>query len=226
MQTETLLPPVVPAAAKEIPYADAPAFFESLRAKGVRIVQCHGTFDLVHPGHIIHFEEARALGDVLVVTLTGSRHVNKGPGRPYFDDRMRVKALATLSIVDYVVVVPFAAAVEAIECVKPDVYCKGKEYEDQSNDVTGNIRDDVDTVARIGGEVRYVGSVVFSFVQTFAQARFAYSWQLLLGSVLLIIILFAPGGLWSLFERLTHRWPGPSLEAPEGKRSWALSWRR
>jgi branched-chain amino acid transport system permease protein len=71
-----------------------------------------------------------------------------------------------------------------------------------------------------------VGSVVFSFVQTFAQARFAYSWQLLLGSVLLIIILFAPGGLWSLFERLTHRRPGPSLEAPEGKRSWALSWRR
>lgn len=71
-----------------------------------------------------------------------------------------------------------------------------------------------------------IGAVVFGFVQNFAQARFAYSWQLLLGSVLLIVILFAPGGLWSLFERLTHRRPGPSLEAPEGKRSWALSWRR
>ena len=159
----TLLARSTPAlAAKELSFAAAPAVMESLRKQGLKIVQCHGTFDLVHPGHIIHFEEARALGDVLVVTITAARFVNKGPGRPVFDDAMRTKALAALSIVDYVVVVPHVAAVEAIECIRPDIYCKGREYENPENDATGNIRDDVATVARLGGEVRYVGSVVFS----------------------------------------------------------------
>ncbi|HLP07694.1 MAG TPA: PfkB family carbohydrate kinase [Opitutaceae bacterium] len=150
------------ALAKTLAFEDAPAVMDDLRAQGLRIVQCHGTFDLVHPGHIVHFEEARALGDILVVTITAAAHVNKGPGRPFFDDTLRVKALTALTVVDYVVVVPFPAAVEAIDCIRPHVYCKGKEYEEQKNDVTGNIRDDVAAVARVGGEIRYVGSVVFS----------------------------------------------------------------
>lgn len=155
-------PNVRPEAAKIIPFVEAPAVMDAHRQAGRRIVQCHGTFDLVHPGHIVHFEEARALGDILVVTITDAAHVNKGPGRPYFDDAMRLKALAALAIVDHVVLVPHTAAVEAIECIRPDIYCKGKEYEDQTNDVTGNIRNDVATVERFGGEVHYVGSVIFS----------------------------------------------------------------
>jgi rfaE bifunctional protein nucleotidyltransferase chain/domain len=147
---------------KVILFKEAPEFFQKLRNQGKKIVQCHGTFDLIHPGHIYHFEEAKELGDVLVVTVTGEKHVNKGPGRPYFNDKMRSKNLAALECVDYVVVIPYPAAVEAIECVKPDIYCKGKEYIDRENDVTGNIHDDVATVEKLGGQVRYVGSVVFS----------------------------------------------------------------
>ncbi|NDE84936.1 MAG: cytidyltransferase [Verrucomicrobia bacterium] len=147
---------------KILSYPKASAVFSDLRKKGKTIVQCHGTFDLVHPGHVIHFEEAKKLGDVLVVTLTAAAHVNKGPGRPFFNDALRAKALAALEAVDYVVVVPHPAAVEAIELVRPHIYCKGLEYQDAANDVTGNIRQDVATVERLGGRVRYVGSVVFS----------------------------------------------------------------
>lgn len=147
---------------KLVSWSAAPGFFAGLREKGSRIVQCHGTFDLVHPGHIVHFEEAKALGDVLVITVTGERYVNKGPGRPYFNDQMRVKWLTALECVDHVVVVPHAAAVEAVECVRPDIYCKGREYADAANDVTGNIGDDVAAVQRCGGKMAYVGSVVFS----------------------------------------------------------------
>lgn len=147
---------------KIIPFAGASALFAELRAAGRRLVQCHGTFDLVHPGHIVHLEEARGLGDVLVVTVTDEKHVNKGPGRPYFSDALRARTLAALTCVDYVVLVPHAAAVEAIEAVKPHVYCKGTEYADASNDVTGNIRNDVAAVRRHGGEIRYLGDVVFS----------------------------------------------------------------
>ncbi len=151
-------------AAKEkiLSFESAPASIQALKGQGKRIVQCHGTFDLIHPGHIVHFEEARALGDVLVVTLTSEKFVNKGPGRPFFDDELRSKSLAALECVDYVIIIPYAAAVEAIECVQPDYYCKGKEYQDHANDVTGNIADDVATVERLGGQMRYLGSIVFS----------------------------------------------------------------
>lgn len=147
---------------KIIPFEAAASFFEGLREQGKRIVQCHGTFDLIHPGHVFHLEEARSLGDVLTVTVTGEGHVNKGPGRPYFNDQLRAHSLAALGCVNHVVVVPFPAAVEAIECVRPHIYCKGKEYETPQNDVTGNIADDVQTVERLGGKVCYIGSIVFS----------------------------------------------------------------
>lgn len=147
---------------KHILYETAREFFEKLHSQGKIIVQCHGTFDLIHPGHIVHFEEAKRLGDVLVITVTGEKHVNKGPGRPYFNDDLRVKSIAALEVVDYVVVIPYSAAVEAIECVKPNFYCKGKEYENVENDPTGNILDDVMTVEKYGGKMAYVGSAVFS----------------------------------------------------------------
>lgn len=150
------------ASPKIIPFAEAPALFDKLRGVGRRLVQCHGTFDLVHPGHIVHLEDAKKLGDVLVVTVTDEKHVNKGPGRPYFNDALRARTLAALECVDYVVLVPHAAAVEAIETVKPSIYCKGTEYTDAANDVTGNIHDDIATVQKHGGEVRYLGDVVFS----------------------------------------------------------------
>ncbi len=170
--TDAPAPAATPGAAsraKILAFDDAAAHFATLRAAGRTLVHCHGTFDLLHPGHIVHFEEARALGDVLVVTLTGERHVNKGPGRPFFNDQLRARWLAALACVDYVVVVPFPAAVEAIECVRANVYCKGREYADPSTDVTGNIADDVAAVARVGGEVRYVGSVVFSSTRLLNQ---------------------------------------------------------
>ncbi|MGD0615134.1 MAG: adenylyltransferase/cytidyltransferase family protein, partial [Verrucomicrobiota bacterium] len=64
---------------------------ESVRAGGKRIVHCHGVFDLLHIGHIKHLEAARKLGDVLVVTLTPDRFVNKGPHRPAFPERLRAE---------------------------------------------------------------------------------------------------------------------------------------
>jgi len=152
----------IPSSQKVLKYEDAAGRIDALRSQGLRIVQCHGTFDLIHPGHIIHLEEAKALGDVLVVTITDEKHVNKGPGRPCFNDELRARTLAAISCVDCVVLIPFTAAVEAIRLIRPDIYCKGREYEDSSNDVTGNIHDDVSEVHAHGGEICYIGSVVFS----------------------------------------------------------------
>lgn len=147
---------------KILDFKEISSVVQKYKDAGYKIVQCHGTFDLIHPGHIIHFEESKQLGDKLIVTVTGEKFVNKGPGRPYFNDELRLKSLAALESVDYVAIIPYPAAVEAIQAVRPDIYCKGKEYENAQDDVTGNMADDVQAVKATGGVIHYAGSVVFS----------------------------------------------------------------
>src|SRR6185295_1815808 len=115
---------------------------KQVRAGGKKIVQCHGVFDVLHPGHILHFKEARTFGDFLVVTITPDRFVNKGPGRPVFNERLRAETLAALEYVDCVVLNDQPTAVEAIGKVRPKYYAKGKDYADYSADVTRKILDE------------------------------------------------------------------------------------
>jgi rfaE bifunctional protein nucleotidyltransferase chain/domain len=154
---------------KIIPFATAPAFFKTLRARGKRLVQSHGIFDLIHPGHILHLEEARELGDALVVTLTADKFVNRGPGRPYFNQQLRAKSLSALACVDYIVTVPFTGAVEAIGCVRPDIYCRGKEYADPEYDTEGTIPAELRAVKKFGGQMRFIGSVQYSSTKLLNQ---------------------------------------------------------
>ena len=72
----------------------------SLKSEGKKIAHCHGCFDLMHLGHIKHFEAAKNTADVLIVTLTPDRFVNKGPGRPVFNEMHRMEAIAALQCVD------------------------------------------------------------------------------------------------------------------------------
>src|SRR6202795_3026636 len=67
------------------------------RFRGKTIVLCHGAFDLIHMGHLIHFEEARSLGDVLVVTITADRHITKKRSVS-FTEEYRARQLAALEI--------------------------------------------------------------------------------------------------------------------------------
>ena len=80
-------------------------------ARAANVVLCHGTFDLMHAGHIRHLRRARQEGDVLMVTLTGDAHVGKGPGRPVFREDLRAETLAALESVDFVAINHEAAAI-------------------------------------------------------------------------------------------------------------------
>lgn len=158
-----------PGAEKVVAFDAAPGVFAALRQAGNKVVHSHGVFDLIHPGHILHLEEARALGDILVVTLTADKFVNKGPGRPYFNEQLRTRSLSALACVDYVVLSPNPGAVAAIECIHPDVYCKGKEYEDPDFDLTGALKAESDAVERIGGQLRYAGPIKYSSTRLLNQ---------------------------------------------------------
>lgn len=127
-----------------------------------KIAQCHGVFDLLHIGHIKHLQHAKSVGDILIVSITPDRFVNKGPGRPYFPEHLRAEALAALSCVDFVVINDYPTAVEAINIIKPNVYVKGIEYQNIANDITGKISDEEAAVNAIGGELCFTNDIVFS----------------------------------------------------------------
>lgn len=136
-----------------------------LRAAGKTVVHCHGVFDLVHPGHIRHLQAARAEGDVLVVTVTPDVYVNKGPGRPVFNERLRSESLAALEAVDLVAVNEWPTAVEPIRLIRPDVYVKGDDYERREDDVTGMIREEERAVLEMGGRIHFTHDLTFSSTQ-------------------------------------------------------------
>ena len=132
------------------------------RTQGRRIVHCHGVFDLLHIGHLRYFQEAKAMGDVLVVTLTADTFVNKGSHRPAFPEQLRAEVLAGLECVDVVAINPHPTAVEAIHAIRPDVYVKGPDYTDMSKDVTGKIHDEEEAVKSVGGRIAFTTGATFS----------------------------------------------------------------
>ena len=126
-----------------------------------RIVQCHGAFDLVHPGHRVHFEEARALGDVLVVTITGDRHITKKRAVT-FTEAQRARQVAALEIVDYVAIVQEPTALSAINALHPDVYVKGPEYADLTLDKSRSIYHEMRVLEEYGGRMHFTSGESFS----------------------------------------------------------------
>lgn len=131
------------------------------RLRGRRIVHCHGAFDLVHIGHLIHFEEARSLGDVLVVTITGDAHITKKRSVT-FNEVHRARQVAALEIVDYVAVVQEPTALSAIDALQPDVYVKGPEYADLVLDKNRSIYHEMRVLERYGGRIHFTAGETFS----------------------------------------------------------------
>ena len=132
------------------------------RARGQKVAQCHGVFDLLHVGHLRHFRQARERADVLAITVTPDRFVNKGPGRPVFNEALRLETLAALEMVDYVALNRWPTATEAIRMLKPSYYVKGSEYRDASRDVTGKISEEQEAVESVGGQLLLTDDIVFS----------------------------------------------------------------
>jgi rfaE bifunctional protein nucleotidyltransferase chain/domain len=119
-----------------------------LKRNGRRVVFTNGCFDLLHPGHIRLLEQARDLGDVLIVAVNTDAGVreNKGQDRPIIPESERAELLAALAAVDYVTLFDEATPLKIIARVLPDVLVKGSDW--GPNDVVG--REEVEAA---GGRV-------------------------------------------------------------------------
>jgi rfaE bifunctional protein nucleotidyltransferase chain/domain len=132
------------------------------QAKGLTVALCHGVFDLVHLGHVRHILAARNEADLVIVTITADRFVNKGPGRPIFPENMRAEMLAALGTVDWVGINQTSSAEPVLDTVRPDIYVKGSDYENPEDDVTGKIALEREAVERHGGRIVFTRDVTFS----------------------------------------------------------------
>jgi rfaE bifunctional protein nucleotidyltransferase chain/domain len=110
--------------------ADAVATVERLRASGKTVVFTNGVFDLLHPGHVRYLQQARALGDALIVGVNSDRSVRaiKGPQRPITPEAERAEILAALAPVDAAVIFDEDTPHAIIAAIQPDVLVKGADW--------------------------------------------------------------------------------------------------
>ena len=139
---------------KRLPLPELLAERDRLRAAGRVVVWTNGTFDLLHPGHVASLEQARGLGDVLVVGVNSDASVKgyKGPYRPILFEDERAALLAALECVDYVTVFNDPTPVGVLAAIRPDVHCKGAEYAPPH----GRPVPERATVEGYGGRVEYL----------------------------------------------------------------------
>jgi len=100
------------------------------RAQGKRVIFTNGCYDILHPGHIRLLEQARSLGDLLILALNTDSSVQraKGPTRPFFDENQRAALALQLEAVDAVSLFDEDTPRELISAVLPDILVKGADW--------------------------------------------------------------------------------------------------
>ena len=110
--------------------AELSAVRTTLGEAGKSLVFTNGCFDILHVGHVRYLQQARALGDALVVVVNGDASVRalKGPTRPINNELDRAEVLAGLECVDFVVIFHTERVTDIVREIRPHVYAKGGDY--------------------------------------------------------------------------------------------------
>ena len=127
-----------------------------IRESGQKLVLTNGCFDLLHTGHVRYLQEAKQLGDFLVVAVNGDESVRalKGEGRPINRADDRAEVLAALESVDYVTIFSEPRVTALIEALRPAIYVKGGDYTPETLD-----SGEVAALKQVGAEIRTVALV-------------------------------------------------------------------
>lgn len=134
------------------------------RPRDKKVIMCHGTFDVVHPGHLRHLMYAKTKADILVASLTADAHIAKAQFRPYVPQELRALNLAAFEIVDYVIIDSNPTPCENLRTLQPDCFAKGYEYVDGG--LHPKTQEEVDVLNSYGGEIIFTpGDVVYSSSQ-------------------------------------------------------------
>ena len=127
---------------------------KQLQENGKKVVFTNGVFDILHVGHLTYLEEARELGDVLIVGVNSDRSVktNKGDKRPINPEKNRAEMLLGLKFVDFTVIFDEKTPENLLDLLKPDIHVKGGDYKKEDLPET-------EIVEKNGGEVKILSFV-------------------------------------------------------------------
>jgi len=134
------------------------------REGGERVVLCHGCFDPLHVGHLLHFKAAKKFGERLVVTVTPDRFVNKGADRPLFPENLRLEMVLALRVVDAAAINLWTSAVDTIRRIGPDSFAKGADYRNNPQCNPNFFQEDEEMK-------KHGGRIVFTDEESFSSTR-------------------------------------------------------
>ena len=131
------------------------------RPRKKKAIMCHGTFDVVHPGHVRHLLYAKTKADILIASLTADEHIMKGNLRPYVPEDLRAVNLAALEMVDYVVIDRDPTPIRNLALIQPDYFAKGYEY--TAGAIHPKTQEEIKVLESYGGEIIFTpGDIVYS----------------------------------------------------------------
>lgn len=131
------------------------------RPRRMMVIMCHGTFDIVHPGHLRHLMYAKEKADILIASVTSDAHIIKANFRPYVPQELRAANLAALEMVDYVIIDYNPTPIENVLFLQPDYFAKGYEYFGEG--IPPKTREEIAALESYGGEMVFTpGDIVYS----------------------------------------------------------------
>ena len=131
------------------------------RPRRKKIILCHGNFDVVHPGHVRHLIYAKSKADLLVISITADKYIQKGIYRPFVPENLRAINLAAFEMVDYVIIDDNKTSIKILKNLKPDFFAKGFEY--SSGVLPPATQEEAKIVQKYGGEMIFTpGDIVYS----------------------------------------------------------------
>ncbi len=137
---------------------------DHLIKEGKIVGLCHGRFDLLHPGHVKHFQSSKKLCDILVVSITSDRYAESRKKRSnLYDQHLRAYIVSNIRFVDYVTISDFDLAVEVIKMLKPSLYIKGPDYTKTRDNVEKErLEREIESIESVGGRMVYTNDTTFS----------------------------------------------------------------
>jgi D-beta-D-heptose 7-phosphate kinase/D-beta-D-heptose 1-phosphate adenosyltransferase len=143
---------------KVLPREEIVTIVRRRQRAGERAVFTNGCFDLLHLGHVRYLQEARSLGDFLVLGLNSDESVRKlkGPTRPLVSELERAEILAALSCIDYVTIFSEPTAGALIDLLQPPIYVKGADYASQDALPDTSRLPEAKHVLAYGGVIRFI----------------------------------------------------------------------
>lgn len=133
-------------------------YLRSWKSRGKRVVHCHGKFDQLHVEDILHLREARAMGDLLIVTITPDDCIGANGETPTFPQSLRAELVAAVEVVDFVAISYTASAADAIRMLCPDVYAKTLKRNQHSVELCPATIEEQEAARSVGAQLKFTNS--------------------------------------------------------------------